>query len=147
MTVIRNPLLSCLTVAVAALLPFIAPHRTAHAEAYIDTSLTALADFSLEDLMQVEVYSASKQVETVFTAASAIYVITGEDIHKSGVTSLPEALRLAPGVQVSKIDGNKWAISIRGFAGRFANKLLVLQDGRTIYNPLFSGGTPFHPFP
>ena len=139
MTVIRGPLLSCLAVAVAALLPLIALHRTAHAEASNDTSLAALADYSLEDLMQVEVYSASKQVETVFTAASAIYVITGEDIHKSGVTSLPEALRLAPGVQVSKIDGNKWAVSIRGFAGRFANKLLVLQDGRTIYNPLFSG--------
>lgn len=98
-----------------------------------------LEDLSLEDLMQVEVYSASKQLETVMTTASAIYVITHDDIRKSGVSSLVDALRLAPGVQVSTASGGRSAVSIRGFAGPYSNKLLVLQDGRTIYSPRFSG--------
>ena len=115
------------------------PLQEAHAETENSAPATQLADLPLEDLMKVQVYSVSKRPESLFTSAAAIYVITGEDIRSSGVTSLPEALRMVPGVQVSRIDGNKWAISIRGFAGRFSNKLLVLQDGRTLYNPMFSG--------
>ena len=94
---------------------------------------------SLEQLMDAEVTSVSKKQETVLNAASAIYVITQEDIRRSGFTSIPEALRMVPGVEVARIDGNKWAISIRGFNGQFSNKLLVLIDGRTVYTPTFSG--------
>ena len=72
-------------------------------------------------------------------AAAAIFVISREDIERSGATSIPDALRLAPGVHVARLDANKWAISARGFSDRYANKLLVLQDGRTLYSPTFSG--------
>ncbi len=96
-------------------------------------------DLSLEQLMQIEVTSAAKKTQPLAQAATAIYVISNEDIRRSGVTSIPEALRMAPGVQVAHIDQNKWAISIRGFNQLFSDKLLVLIDGRTIYNALFSG--------
>ncbi len=125
--------------AFAIFFSFQLPPHEARGETPEATTTNILSNLSLEELMQVEVYSASKQPEKIFTTAAAIYVITNDDIIRSGVTSLPEALRLAPGVQVSRMDGNKWAISIRGFAGRFSNKLLVLQDGRTLYNPVFSG--------
>lgn len=96
----------------------------------------------IEELMSIEVTSASKKRQKLSEAASAIFVITQEDIRRSGVTSIPEALRLAPGLQVARIDANKWAIGSRGFVGltgRFENKLLVLIDGRSVYTPLFSG--------
>jgi len=89
--------------------------------------------------MNIDITSVSKKPEKLSNAAAAIYVITQEDIRRSGVTSIPEALRMAPGVQVARIDSNKWAISARGFNDRFANKLLVLIDGRSVYTPLFSG--------
>ena len=98
-----------------------------------------LADLSLEALMNLQVTSVSKKTQKLSTAAAAVFVITGEDIRRSGATSIPEALRMAPDVQVARIDANKWAVSIRGFNGRFANKLLVLMDGRSLYTPLFSG--------
>ncbi len=130
----------CATAITAVSLFLAYPAEKASAEPLIQmASADQLSRLSLEDLMQIEVYSASKQAETAFTTSSAIYVITAEDIRNSGVTSLADALRLAPGVQVARMDGNKWAISIRGFAGRFATKLLVIQDGRTLYNSLFSG--------
>src|SRR5438309_7454479 len=94
---------------------------------------------SMEDLMNMQVTSVSKRTQKVADAAAAIFVITQEDIRRSGATSIPEALRLVPGLQVARIDENKWAISARGFNGRFANKLLVLIDGRSVYTPLFSG--------
>ena len=94
---------------------------------------------SVEDLMNIQVTSVSKRTQKVADAAAAIYVITQEDIRRSGATNIPEALRLVPGVQVARIDENKWAISSRGSNGRFANKLLVLIDGRSVYTPLFSG--------
>ncbi len=89
--------------------------------------------------MKVEVTSVSKKNEKLSTAAAAIHVISQEDIRRSGVTSVPEALRLAPGINVAKIDGTKWAISARGLNGRFSAALLVLVDGREVYNPVFSG--------
>jgi iron complex outermembrane receptor protein len=89
--------------------------------------------------MSIEITSASKKEESLFDTPSAVYVITGEDIRRSGVTSIPEALRLAPGVEVAQLDANKWAITIRGFNERFSTKLLVLIDGRSIYTPFFAG--------
>lgn len=85
------------------------------------------------------IFSASKKEEKLFTTSAAAYVVTSEDIRRSGVTSIPDALRMVPGVNVAQIDASKWAVSIRGFNDRFANKLLVLIDGRSIYTPAFSG--------
>ena len=98
-----------------------------------------LTETSLEELMNIEVTSVSKKEERLFQTAAAIYVITQEEIRRSGLTSIPELLRMAPGLSVARIDGNKWAISARGFNGRFANKMLVMIDGRSVYSPLFSG--------
>lgn len=98
-----------------------------------------LLDLSLEDLMNVEVTSVSKKAENRSGAAAAITVITAEDLRRHGFTSVPEALRLVPGVQVARIDAARWAISIRGFRQEFSNKLLVMIDGRSIYTPLFGG--------
>lgn len=98
-----------------------------------------LTTVSIEDLMQLQVTSASKKQERFFDTAAAIYVITQEDIRRSGATSIPELLRTVPGLDVAHIDASKWAISSRGFNDRFANKMLVLIDGRTVYSPLFSG--------
>ncbi len=100
---------------------------------------TDLTELSIEDLMNVEITSAAKKRQRLSEAAAAIFVITQEDIRRSGATSIPEALRMVPGIQVAKIDANKWAITSRGFNGRFANKLLVLMDGRSVYTPLYSG--------
>ena len=81
----------------------------------------------------------SRSPESVANAPAAIYVITSEDIRRSGAVTLPEALRLAPSLQVAQSDAGQYAISARGFNNAIANKLLVLVDGRTIYTPLFSG--------
>ncbi len=98
-----------------------------------------LADVSLEDLMNIEVSSVGRKDQKLSQAAAAVFVITQEDIRRSGAGSVPEALRMVPGLQVAQIDGSKWAISARGFAGRFSNKMLVLIDGRSVYNVLYSG--------
>ncbi len=98
-----------------------------------------VTNMSVEDLMNLQVTSVSKRTQKVADAAAAIFVITQEDIRRSGATSIPEALRLVPGLEVARIDQNKWAIGSRGFNGRFDNKLLVLIDGRSVYTPLFSG--------
>ena len=98
-----------------------------------------LTELSLEDLMNVTITSASKKSQLLSEAPAAVFVVTREDIHRSGATSIPEALRMVPGLQVAKIDANKWAITARGSNGRFANKLLVLMDGRSVYTPLYSG--------
>ena len=94
---------------------------------------------SIEQLMDITVTTASRREETLSQVPAAVYVLTAEDIRRSRATSVPEVLRLVPGVQVAKIDNNKWAVSIRGFHSRTANKLLVLIDGRSIYDPLFAG--------
>jgi len=96
-------------------------------------------DMSMEELMDVEVTLASKKPEKMSETPAAIYVITAEDIRRSGHQSIPELLRMVPGIQVAKIDSNKWAITARGFNSLYANKLLVLIDGRTVYTPLYSG--------
>ncbi len=106
------------------------------ASALAETDLTNL---SMEDLMNIQVTSVSRKQQSLANVASAAFVITQEDIQRSGSTTIPDLLRMVPGVQVAKIDANKWAVSIRGFNGRFATKLLVLKDGRSVYTPLFSG--------
>ncbi len=98
-----------------------------------------LKKLSLENLMDIPIFSVSKREESPFKAAAAVYVISSEDIRRSGAQNIPEALRLAPGLEVASIDANKWAITSRGFQERFSNKLLVLIDGRSVYTPLFSG--------
>jgi iron complex outermembrane recepter protein len=102
-------------------------------------SETDLSTKSLEELMNIEVTSVSKKEEKLFQTAAAVYVITQEEIRRSGMTSIPDLLRMVPGLNVARIDGTKWAISARGFNGRFADKLLVLIDGRSIYSPETSG--------
>jgi len=98
-----------------------------------------LFEMSLEDLMDVEVTTVSRKEDTLFRTPAAVTVLTSEDIRRSGHQSIPEVLRMVPGVHVAKIDSNKWAISARGFNSIWAEKLLVLIDGRTVYTPLYSG--------
>src|SRR5439155_25198048 len=90
-------------------------------------------------LMDIEVTSVSKRPEKLSETASAIQVITEEDIRRSGATSIPEALRLASNLEVAQVDSRQWAISARGFNNTLANKLLVLIDGRAVYTPLYAG--------
>jgi len=101
--------------------------------------LRDLKQLSLEDLMNIQVTSVAKKEQRLGESAAAIYVITQDEIQRSGVTSIPEALRLAPGVEVSRIDSNKWAVGVRGFASRLSRSVLVLIDGRSVYTPLFAG--------
>lgn len=105
----------------------------------VETPDGGFADLSLEQLGNIEVTSVSKKGERLADAAASIYVITNESIRQAGVTTLPEALRLAPNLQVARINSNQYAISARGFNSSSANKLLVMIDGRTIYTPLYSG--------
>ena len=98
-----------------------------------------LADRSLEDLMNVEVTSVSKTQQPLSRTAAAVYVITQEDIRRSGATRIPDLLRMVPGLDVGEINGSTWAISARGFSGEYSNKLLVLLDGRIVYTPNFAG--------
>ena len=98
-----------------------------------------LVDLSLEELSNIQVTSVSKRSEALTDAAASVFVISNHDIQRSGVTSLPEALRLAPNLQVAQDNARNYAITARGFNSVFSNKLLVLIDGRTVYTPLFSG--------
>ena len=98
-------------------------------------------ELSLGDLMKVGVESASRKSQAVSNTAAAVFVISAADIKRSGSLSIPEALRLAPGVEAARLSNNKWAVSIRGFNGLMANKLLVLVDGRAIYNSIYGGVT------
>ncbi|MFG0330250.1 MAG: TonB-dependent receptor plug domain-containing protein [Phycisphaerales bacterium] len=98
-----------------------------------------LAELDLEALMQVDVTTVAGVEESWFTAPAAIYVITAEDIRRTGHRSIAEAMRMVPGMNVARINSSNWAISARGFNGAYANKLQVLVDGRVVYDPLFSG--------
>ncbi|MEZ5690217.1 MAG: TonB-dependent receptor [Rickettsiales bacterium] len=104
-----------------------------------DEDAAKLAGMSLEELSNIKVTSVSKREEPKDEAAAAIFVITQEDIKRSGATEIPELLRMAPGITVARSSSNNWTVSSRGFNDQFSNKLLVLIDGRTIYSPLFSG--------
>jgi len=102
-------------------------------------ALPDLTKASLEDLMNIQVTSVSKKEQRLSSAGAAVFVITEEDIRRSGATNIPDLLRMVPGVEVARIDANSWAISIRGFNTRYSNKVLVLIDGRSVYSPSFSG--------
>jgi iron complex outermembrane receptor protein len=98
-----------------------------------------LSRLSLAELMDIPVSLTSRREERLWDAAAPTTVITGDELRRAGINSLPEALRLAPGFHVGRVDAHTWAISARGFNDTFANKLLVMIDGRTVYTPLFSG--------
>jgi len=106
---------------------------------HTDGTARQIAALDFDQLLDMKVTLASRTPEKWFDSASAMYVITREDIRRSGLNLMPELLRLAPGVHVAHLDANKWKISIRGFNERFSSKLLVLIDGRIVYTPLFSG--------
>ena len=109
------------------------------AAAQSQVEIEDLADWSIQELMNVQVTLASRTEQRLADIPAAVYILTEDDIRRSGATSIPDLLRLVPGLQVARIDANKWAISARGFNERFANKLLVQIDGRTVYQPSFSG--------
>ena len=98
-----------------------------------------LADLSIEQLMNESVTSVSKREQILIDAAAAISVLTNDDIRRSGATSVPEALRLVPGMDVGQINSSQWSISSRGFSGQYSNKLLVMVDGRAVYTPTLAG--------
>ncbi len=98
-----------------------------------------IAAASLEELMDIEVTSVSKKEQTLSRAGAAVFVISQEDIRRSGASNIPDLLRMAPGVQVAQIASNQWAITIRGFNNLYSNKVLVLIDGRTVYINSFAG--------
>jgi iron complex outermembrane receptor protein len=98
-----------------------------------------LAALSLEELTKVEITSVARKDQKLLKVAAAAFVITADDIRRSGATSIPDLLRVVPGLEVAQINAGDWAVSARGFNGRSANKILVLVDGRSIYNNLYSG--------
>lgn len=100
---------------------------------------TDLTKLKIEDLMKVEVTSVSKHEQSLSETAAAVFVISSEDIRRSGATDIPDVLRMVPGVYVAQINASTWAICIRGLNGRFSNELLVLVDGRTVYTRTFGG--------
>ena len=126
-----------LTSVVVAVLGLIATPSRAIAQT--DPSRQGLGQLSIEELMSVEVTAAARRQQRTFDVAAAVFVITHEDIERSGLSSIPDLLRLVPGVQVASINSNRWAVSVRGFSDLYADKLLVLVDGRSVYNRLFSG--------
>jgi iron complex outermembrane recepter protein len=102
------------------------------------TTLPDLANATLEELMNIEVTSVSRREQRAEDVAASLHVISRDEIHRSGLTSIAEVLRLAPGVQVSRLNANKWSVSVRGFNSLASSKLLVMVDGRSLYNPAYS---------
>jgi iron complex outermembrane receptor protein len=125
---------ACLAAAVATVLSSAPASAT-----LMQVSRSDLSDLSLEQLSNVVVTSVSRREEKLSQAAASIYVITAQEIRASGATTLPEALRLAPNLDIARADAVQYAISARGFNNVLANKMLVMIDGRTVYTPLFSG--------
>ena len=131
-TFFRKTLLTLATS--ACLLAYLVAPSQVHA-----TTDTDYFNMDLAQLMQVSITSVSKRPQNLADTAAAAFVITQEDIRRSGVTTIPEALAMAPGIQVARISASKWSISSRGFAGYTSNKLLVMIDGRSVYTPAYSG--------
>lgn len=102
-------------------------------------SESELARLDLKALMNIEITSVSRRAEALSGAAASVFVITGDEIRRSGATNLPEALRLAPTLDVVEVNAGGYTVSARGLINSAANKLLVLIDGRSVYTPLFSG--------
>ncbi|MDP2903088.1 MAG: TonB-dependent receptor plug domain-containing protein [Methylovulum sp.] len=110
------------------------------AESENGLSIDDLLAMSLEEVMAISITTTvSRKQQSVKDSAAAVFVISADDIRRSGATSIPDALRMAPGLQVARINANQWAVTVRGFNERTSNKLLVLMDGRTLYSPVFSG--------
>lgn len=122
-------------IAALVVLPGLLAGGTPHASEELDRIL----DLPLEDLLSLEVSSVSRKLEKLRNAAAAVHVLTGDDIRRMGATSIPEALRMVPGVQVGKINSNQDVVGVRGFGGRYSDKLLVLIDGRSVYIPSYAG--------
>ena len=112
---------------------------SSYALAQAQTQSKDLSSMGLEELMKVQVTTESKEAQDLSKVPAAVYVITADQIRRSGATSIPELLRVVPGVQVQQISPSQWSVGIRGMGDRFSNKLLVLVDGRTVYSPSFSG--------
>lgn len=106
---------------------------------FAQTTAADFADLSLEELMNETVTSVSKREQRLSDTASAVTVLSNEDIRRSGATNIADALRLVPGMNVASVNAGQWAISTRGFNSLYANKLLVLVDGRAVYSQIFSG--------
>jgi iron complex outermembrane receptor protein len=98
-----------------------------------------LAELSLEELMNIEITSVAKKAQPLSETAAAVYVLTSEEIRRSGATTIADALRLVPGVHVARIGSDSWGVAARGFNSLYVNKMLVMVDGRSVYLPLFSG--------
>ena len=126
-------------VAAVAFLGALTPHALFGQGSSRQAGTVNLAQATLEELMNIEVTSVSKKEQPLAKTGAAIFVITQEEIHDSGATNIPDVLRMAPGVDVAQVDANRWAISIRGFNSVYANKVLVLIDGRSVYSDSFSG--------
>ncbi len=126
---------------ISATLFLLASFSPTWADALSEDSQTTgnLKQLSLEALGNLAVTTATKEPEPLRKVPAAIYVITQEDIRRSGATTLPDVLRLAPGVEIAQVDSDHWSIAIRGFGAVLASKLLVLIDGRSVYTPLFAG--------
>lgn len=102
-------------------------------------NLPDFSSLSLQELSEIKVTSVSKKEQKLSQVAAAAYVISQEEIHRSGLTNVADLLRIVPGISVARIDGSKWAVTARGFNGRYAANLLVLIDGRSVYSPIFGG--------
>ena len=104
-----------------------------------DMTLDDLKALSIDELSSLEVGIASKIPSKIIETPAAVYVLTAENIRRSGAKNVPEALRMVPGINVGAVSGNSWAVNSRGFNETFANKFLVLLDGRSLYNNTFGG--------
>lgn len=121
----------------AGILIVSAGHTSTQASTH--SSARDFADLSLEELMMETVTSVSKREQRRTDSAAAVTVLTNDDLRRSGATTIPDALRMVPGLNVNSVNSSQWAVSARGFNQVFSNKLLVLMDGRSVYTPLFSG--------
>jgi len=127
------------TLAIALLLLLAGPFAQGNPPQASTAQQPDLTQVSIENLMNIEVTSVSKKEQKLSQVAAAIFVITQEDIRRSGATSIPDLLRMVPGLDIAQINGSTWAIGSRGFNEQFSNKILLMVDGRTAYSPTFSG--------
>lgn len=146
MFILKGKLGFCLLLFLIFLLSGCWPGNIKNSNHHDLNDLEKLANLSIEDLMNIEFVTVGKKAEKLFESAAAAVVITHEDVAKTGILTIPDALRMAPGLQVAQHNASNWAVAVRGFSGfsrgingQFANKLLVMNDGRSVYTPLFSG--------
>jgi len=131
---VRCPQVVVLFLAAALAVPALAWGRSP-----LESDQQTLKNLTLEQLSNIEVTTATKGPESAFKTPAAVFVITGDDIKRSGATTIPDALRISPGVEVAQIDSDKWSVGIRGFGSRLCRSVLVLIDGRTVYTTLLAG--------